>query len=259
MSVIWLLATAVSLAEPPPDLPLPPCQQVEGQTVGACLDDEVSMFGTGRMSGRGRIGIQVDPRMPATQMLDRPDGWSPSPSFSETDIITSVRCAYLDMANDYAYRETSDCTSVLYMPGGDTFEYREASSIAFRPRRTNNCYDTSDFQVYYYGGPANQTNGKWSEHGPTSLDCALEILSGRPDGLLGPTWLLVRGGVDVVEQGFAFASFYSGEAAIPVDGDLRDEGPVATFTYEVQDDDDALTVDFTNASFHTFEAPLTYS
>ncbi len=251
----WMLLST-AYAAPAPNLPLPPCVDDEGLQTGACPRESPDVAGTavGRLSFNSSTGAYVEPQIPACNTWDAngTGNWSPSPCYNEVDAIEVVGCAYIPVGSG-GFREESSCARVLFAPGttatGNLFQ------IGNGPGGT--CGGAAAFDVYYYGGPATQPDRIWAALGPNSTKCEVQYLGPRPDGLFGPTWVKLRATIYRMEgsTGYDTGSARTTEFYLPIDGELRDLGPVAAF----RDSFNAGgTVRFANDSFHTQGESMTY-
>lgn len=243
-------------AVPPPDRPLPPCEDDEGGKVGACpkKSPEVDGSSVGRISENYELSAYIDPQVPACNRWNKnSDGsWEPTPCYPAVEKIEVVGCAYVDIRGD-RFVETTNCRNALYdeaeVPTGNLFKVGNGP--------VGRCGGAGAFGVYVYGGPANQPDKIWAAVGPNSTHCTVTLMGPRPDGLYGPTWVKLRAGIEVVTG----PTTYSGGAEkwsefyVPVDGDLRDLGPVAGF--EVVSIEGGR-VSFANTSIHTTGESMTY-
>lgn len=240
----------------PPDRPLPPCENEDGVKVGACPKEspEVSGSGVGRFIEYLPLGAYVEPQVPACNRWGKNTGgaWEPTPCYPAVEPIEVVGCAYVDIRGD-RFVESSNCRNALYdkaeVPGGTLFKVGSGS--------VGRCGGSGAFWTYVYGGPANQPDKIWAAVGPNSTQCTVTLMGPRPDGLYGPTWVKLRAGIEVVTGPTStdggpvkWTEFY-----VPIDGDLRDLGPVAGF--------DVVSIEggrvsFANTSIHTTGESMTY-
>lgn len=259
-----LLMTAVSVwAKSPPPMPLPPCVVEEGRQTGACVrehvDTDISVSGT--FGPGGVISTQAISAFPACHQWSIPDDiWTPSPCYSGIGLSEFGRtCGYIDLRNDEW--KTTSCGNALFEDpqNVDRFWFRGESDVyqgAGRPRKTTLCFHSGNFNLYALGGPASDPEWIWSARGEDASRCVITYNERRPDGLWGPTWLLV--GVQSLNR--VSGSDNRQEQAvtqqwIPVDGDLRDFGPIAKFNFRAE----KLLVHFDDESFHPVDETLSYA
>ncbi len=250
-----LLLSDGALGVPPPDRPLPPCENEDGDKVGACpvKSPEVDGSSVGRISENYECAAYVDPQVPACHAWNaNSDGsWVPTPCYPAVETIRVAGCAYLDIRNDRFVE--ANCASALYNevrpPSGDLFKVKNGP--------TGLCGGAGAFSVYYYGGPATQPDKIWSAAGPNATKCTVTLLGPRPDGLYGPTWVKLRAGIEVVTGPTSYGGGLAkwSEFYVPVDGDLRDIGPVAGFDVGAIE---GGRVTFANTSIHTAGETMTY-
>jgi len=249
-SSVCAAGAAAHALVPAPPAELPPCTLVDGVETGACdADDNPDVY----IDALGRLGAGVTATVvtnPRPGICTKHDGyadtWVPSPCWSAVHAPSVVGCAWIDVTSG-SFREGS--CSVLY-DGGTSVS---TSTLISAP----GCKKYGDFQTFVYGGPTNGTGAEWGIRGWDALECEVTFTGERPDGLWGPTWLKVRGGIDIAEDGRGVRRGYGTSAVgyVPIDGDLRDLGPVASFTVAANE---AGRVVFANASVHTRDQPMTY-
>ena len=250
------VAAVPAHAVPPPDRPLPPCENEDGDKVGACprQDPEVDGAAVGRISENFALSVYTEPQVPACNSWDKngTGAWSPTPCYPEVGKIRVLGCAYVDIRGD-RFVETTNCRTALYdearPPSGDLFKVGNGS--------TGRCGGAGAFTTYFYGGPGNQPDKIWAAVGPNSTHCEVTLLGPRPDGLYGPTWVKMVASIGVVTGPTSSSSgaVKSTEFYVPVDGDLRDLGPVAGFRVASIE---GGRVTFENTSVHTTGESMTY-
>ncbi|GAB5451356.1 MAG: hypothetical protein Hals2KO_16840 [Halioglobus sp.] len=209
-------------AESPPSMPLPPCENAEGERVGACPN--TSDFLSGTTSGPFATGSTITVfTVPDVPVCDEhigfdPFPWSPSPCYSRVSQPAVLGCGYIDLSDGNKWKETS-CTAALFLdPSTAIFPMFNAMPPAGKPA----CAGAGDYQTFVLGGPANQPDRIWKARGPNLLQCNLTFAGPRPDGLYGPTWVKMRVGIDKAENGDNRRGFpESEEFYVPIDGDLR--------------------------------------
>ncbi|HEY0710513.1 MAG TPA: hypothetical protein VGG33_27155, partial [Polyangia bacterium] len=185
--VLTVVAAGPARAVPPPNLPLPECETVDGRKVGACprQSPEVSGSAVGRFFPNAPLDVYVDPQVPACNRWEKNGdrSWSPSPCYQAIRPIEVVGCGYVDVRSN-GFRE-GPCPAALYGPG--VTPPAQLFSVKSVPGST--CGGGGDFNVYIYGGPASTPPGsKWAEKGPNSNHCGVTFLGPPPNGLYGPTW-----------------------------------------------------------------------
>jgi PKD repeat protein len=248
---------APAVAAPPPNLPLPACETVDGRKVGACpkQSPEVAGSAVGRFSPNATLDVYVDPAVPACDHWAKYAGqvWSPSPCYQAIRPIEVVGCGYVDLVSG-SFREVQ-CAAALY--AGDVKP--PAPLFSIKSVAGSTCGGSGDFNVYAYGGPAATPPGsKWAEKGPKANHCGVTLLGPQPNGLYGPTWVKLRATVDVAITGRNTGSTgtpTSSEFFIPIDGDLRDLGPIAAFAVGPSE---GGKLSFVNQSFHTTGEAMTF-
>ncbi len=159
----------------------------------------------GSLDGSGTATVRISPTVGACGLWDVPtDTFSPSPSYSEVDIAAgnSFGCVYLDDSTGLLeecpglYRAVPDGTLGQEVTREST--WRRPSLYGSGPWAS--CHVSSAYLVYAYGGPTNpdlSLDFRWSLVGPTALDCQLRLPYGDPDNLMGASWLVVSGRIEV--------------------------------------------------------------
>ena len=218
------LAGPATAATPAPIMPLPPCEDDNGNQTGACPQTNENVTGSagGRLSAEGSAIVSTDPTLPVCDHHNGypPYPWSPSPCWSAVHKPVVVSCGYIDLENDGVWRESS-CANALY---------RETSQATY-PMFTVDaapdsagCGGAGAYGTYVYGGPANDPPRKWVNRGPTLLDCRLTFNGARPNGMRGPTWVKLRVGIDRAENGDERRGYAEyAQMYVPIDGDLRED------------------------------------
>lgn len=211
-------------AEPPPSLPLPPCETIDGEEVGACLDvdESISAAISGTIAENATVQVTTNPtdgicvsHLGYTAELP----WSPSPCFSSVSSPTVGICGVIDLLDGAKFKEIS-CKQALYLEPnsvqGSLFSV--ANEDGFR------CGGAGDFNTYIFGGPANVEGARWSEFGPEKQKCSITFNGPRPDGLYGPTWVKVTVSAGIAETGDyrRAGKSVATEIYVPVDGDMRE-------------------------------------
>jgi hypothetical protein len=255
LSLLAVFVSATAWAVPAPRLPLPECQTVDGRKVGPCPRESRDVYGwaSGTFSVGSTINAYVEPEVPVCVTWGKyTDIWSPSPCYPGVAATTVVGCGYISLVDD-TWRETT-CNSALYQS-----PYSQPSPL-FSSGDSDGytCGGQGDFWTFVWGGPYTQKETLWMNRGPDALGCGVTFHGERPDGLWGPTWVKLSATVYVAETGWDTSSGFtrSAEYYVPIDGDLRDLGPLAAFNVERQA---AGEVRFRNDSVHTFDEPMTFS
>ena len=262
--VVGMIAACAVFVAPasaamPPNLPLPPCETVDGKKTGACprQTPEVSGSAAGRFFPNAPLDVYTDPQVPACNRWEKngDQSWSPSPCYTGVDPVQVVGCGYIDLKTN-SFREVQ-CAAALYGPG--VVPPAQLFAVKGVAGSGSTCGGEANFNTYIYGGPAMTPPGsKWVEKGPTTLRCGVTFLGPRPNGLYGPTWVKLKATIDVAVTGrntFSSGTPTSSEFFVPIDGDLRDLGPIAAFSVGSLEGD---KVTFVNESKHTLDEPMTY-
>ena len=251
-----------ALGVPPPDWPLPECELVNGFPTGGCVErtGDLSMSVQGEIQSGNTVVVRAVPGVGVCNSWDIPnDTWSPSPCYSGVGLSDFGRlCGYVDVRTRQWVR--GDCRNAMYLdPQGVPSDWIATKSTVYRgpnlDPETNRCFHFGNFAVYFFGGPGNDPQWVWSARGPDAQRCEVTFNGGRPDGLFGPTWMLV--GVQSTNRESGADNFPFGkkfERWIRIDGDMRDLGPIAEYTAAV----DGATVRFTNESFHSVGEAMTF-
>lgn len=232
----FILIAFRAFAVSPPNIPLPVCQIIDGEEVGACPSKSDFLDGvyTGRFSVGASVEIQTLPTVPICVWHNAYTGpvyaeWSPSPCFPSIIAPRVNSCAVIDLSDDGKFKEMS-CSNAFY---GSIFERDEQKQFDFKLEATESsrCSGAGDFATYF-GGLYN--GGAWVDTGSATQTCNIRFEGDRPDRLLGPTWVKVRVAAGIAQTGeerrpgtTAFTEIY-----VPIDGDL---GPFidADFNAEV--------------------------
>lgn len=243
-ALIYSDAEAVS----PPEMPLPPCVEVDGQRQGACpqTNPDVTGSAAGKLGAGASVTITTEPTngICTYHYGHGPDfPWTPSPCYSAIAAPSVANCAVIDLTNGGRFREMS-CSQALYKTSST------APTPLFSltgPNGRNGCGARGDFYTYMYGGPANEPGRRWSEFGPAELDCQLRFNGPRPDGLYGPTWVKVRVGIEQAQTGDERRGYSrSAEIYVPIDGDMREFVDVELMASSVlQGSGDNITITYT--------------
>lgn len=210
------------LAVSPSDLPLPACEEVNGQESGACPLTNEHVYGDGgtqTLVAGGSITIKTDSVHPVCDhhIGYPPYPWSPGPCYSAVYAPRVVGCGYIDLQDENVFKETS-CSQALYDGG-------VAADFTVGDEEGSGCGGSGDYYTYVYGGPANVAGARWVERGPALRFCNITLNSARPNSLRGPTWVKVRVSLDKAENGDERrGNGESAELFVPVDGDLAIEG-----------------------------------
>ncbi len=222
-----LLIPAGARAAAPPDMPLPPCIEVNGEQQGACPLESpdltaaaVGVFGEG-----SSVNVMTIPMHPVCDehIGYPPYPWSPSPCYSAVMAPNTQRCAVIDLRDgEERYREMP-CGQALYKQSQDV---PTPLLTTMGPDGGSSCGAAGNYQTYIYGGPASSPPGmRWVERGPQFLECSMRFNGPRPDGLYGPTWIILNVGIDLAQDGDHRRGYARrAEVFVPVDGDLRQEG-----------------------------------
>lgn len=227
---------------------------IDGQKVGACPKESPFVQGSvaGRFSENATLTAYVDPQVPVCAHWGKYTKiWTPSPCYAEVYPIQLSGCAYIDVTDDTWH--TGACGNVLYdgsQPPGPLFE--------IGPTAGYKCgAEQSDFSTFVLGGPATQKDKIWTSEGPRDLRCGIHMAGPRPNGLYGPTWVVLVASIGVGQtgDGLSKGSTAQAEFYVPIDGDMRDLGPVAGFDVMKNE---AGEVAFRNTSIHTLGEPMTY-
>lgn len=211
-------------AASPPDMPLPPCVEEDGEQTGACpqLSDDVTGEASGAFTAGGAVMITTVPTHDVCVHHNGypPYPWTPSPCYSGISAPSVAGCAVIDLQDGGRFRELP-CSQALYKDPADA---PAPMFTATGPDGGTRCSASGNFYTYVYGGPANVEGARWSEFGPAYLECQLRFEGTRPDGLYGPTWVKINVGISQSQDGderrgySRTAQFY-----VPIDGDLREE------------------------------------
>ncbi len=242
-----LISTHAGAQSPPPDMPLPPCVEVDGEQQGACpaTSPEVTGEASGRFAAGGTVIITTvpNPGICVSQTGYPPYPWSPSPCYSAVAAPAGgINCAVIDLQDGETFRELP-CREALYRNPQDA----PFPLISWSGTDDSTCGASGNFQTYVYGGPANVPGARWSEFGPAELECVGTFKGPRPDGLLGPTWIAIRVGVDIAQNGDNRHGYgqYS-VIYVPVDGDMRDAVDIEVLaTSAIEGSGNDLTVTYT--------------
>lgn len=257
-----LFITANASAVSPPNLPLPDCEEVDGVQIGACPEQspEISLTASGDFSEGATVNFTIDTSIGACDGWSiGPDTWAPSPCFSKVDPLIVYSCYHINFLTDEFERVSC---SDLYVDIAVPFDWDQMFSFESdiyngptRPSVTASCGAAGDFSTYYKGGPASDPAWIWSARGPQALKCQVTFEGPRPDGLYGPTWVLVNAWVKIEESLGSTTRHYAGSGLfVPLEGDLRDFGPLARFSTEVV----GRRVQFDNESLHPADEALSY-
>src|SRR5512138_78233 len=242
-----LISTHAVAQSPPPDMPLPPCVEVDGEQQGACRDTSPDVTGTA--SGPFGEGSQVTittvptPDVCISHVGYPPYPWDPSPCYSAVRSPGGgTLCAVINLHDGETFREMP-CLDALYQSPPEM----ASALISWEGTDGSQCGAAGNFQTYAYGGPASVPGATWSEFGPAELECVGTFNGPRPDGLLGPTWILISVGIDLAQNGDVRRGYSrSSMIYVPVDGDLRDTVDVEVLaTSAVEGSGDHLTVTYT--------------
>ena len=245
---LLILGFAQALAASPPSMSLPACEEVDGEQTGACpqTNDNFSGQAAGSLSAGAQVAVTISPNVPVCDYHNGypPYDWSPSPCYSAVDSSPDVLgCGYIDLQDDNRWKESS-CASALFE---DPYDINSPNFTVAPLIEGNSCTASGNYGTYIYGGAANVPGARWVERGPNHLSCGITFNGPRPDGLNGPTWVKLRVGLSIAENGDERRGYAEyAEFFVPIEGDLRDLGPVADFTYSV----DKNEVVFTNTSYH---------
>lgn len=236
-------------AEPAPVAELPPCLNGQGEEVGHCPPDTTYVDATvsGRLQEGATATITQTPKVAACHQWPQRANWSPSPCYHRIEFSTfGLSCVYAKNG----HLQTQPCGS-FYSEG---ISRSSTPDITLQRPGGGGCGGAGDFQTYIYGGPANEPDRIWSAVGPTRLDCEVTWNWPTPDELEGPTWLRIRysmrGGMDVDSSWSESAYAY-----IPLDGELRNPGPDASFATE---ETEPGRYRFENTSTHPLDFSMTY-
>lgn len=246
-----VVAPAPAHAVPAPLMPLPDCAFVP--TACVPTSNELGLTVSGRLSSGGTATTTMVPTMPACNQHTPPNGWSPALCYTNVETEVLGLCGYIDLRDGQF--KLGSCLN-LYLDqrlSTYTFESDRWDTVNLGPPRPN-CRAEPSFGVYVFGGPANEPNLVWANRGPASLGCRITFTGERPDGLYGPTWVQVRALMRIQESGGTLRGV-STTAWVPIDGDLRDIGPIASFGAS---DPVAGVVTFTNSSVHPTGLPMTF-
>src|SRR5690606_11102573 len=151
-----------------------------------------------------------------------PYPWSPSPCYSAVSAPSISGCAVIDLRDgEERYREMS-CGQALYKRSQDV---PTPLLTTMGPGGGSSCSARGNYQTYVYGGPANVPEQRWVNRGPPFLECFMSFNGPRPDGLYGPTWIILNVGIDLAQNGDERRGYSRrAQVFVPVDGDLRQEG-----------------------------------
>lgn len=227
MGMLWLvLAPGQAWAVPPPDLPLPPCIVVDGRQQGACVVESPDVTGAaiGALTAGSRVDIMTIPMHPVCDYHygHDPYTWAPSPCYSAVVAPSIAGCAVIDLRNGGEQFYRLPCNDALYKRPQDV---PQPWVTLTGPNGSTRCNAAGDYQTYLYGGPANTPGRRWAEFGPAYLDCAMTFNGPRPDGLYGPTWMIMNVGIHLSQNGDERRGHpRSAQIFVKVDGDMRQEG-----------------------------------
>ena len=257
---LLILVCSISMqfayADSPPKLPLPPCEVVDGEEVGACLNESFWVQGSAASDFAPGSSVQItttpDPAV-CVSMNGGTGVWTPSPCYAGVSRAVVLNCGVIDLTDEGKFKEMS-CTRALY----------KDSSILEGPLFTvngvdgNACGGSGNFVTYIYGGPANVPGGKWMEFGPPRRFCEISFNGPRPDGLFGPTWVKVAVGTSIAQTGDGRTpdTFASTEFFVPIDGDVR---PFVDANFEADVFGLIATFENTTLSAETDEESLSYT
>lgn len=250
-------------AQPAPNVPLPPCEMIDGAMVGACprTSPVVSIASPGRFGAGQTLDFHMSPTIGACDTWDIPlNIWTPSPCYVSVHslAIGLYACFYIDPADGVF--KSGPCDRVLYKddterpPGLFSFasDYYDGPDA---PTLHMSCGAAPDFSTYFYGAPGSDPNWVWSARGPMALNCRVTFEGPRPDGLLGPTWIRVTGSLQAIASGER-ATTETAEVFVPIDGDLRERKNLR-IEGDVVVDDSLGTARFTVDVFNTSEEEIT--
>ena len=262
--LLLVIFTHNVFAVSPPNLPLPPCEVVDDQETGACPveSDILSISASGVFSPGATVNFISSSSVPACDTWAKyTDVWTPSRCYSSVDTLRVSGCYHINLLTKRF--EAVECGS-LYLDSDQWMKFDYRSDIFRRdgtPRVQPTCGERPDFWTYAYGGPYGFTGPysdgryRWLTRGPDALKCDMALSTDRPDGLWGPTWVLVSASIAIEDndenapQGYEQAQVF-----VPLDGDLRDLGPIAGFSQKIT----GRRVQFENTSVHPTNAFLNY-
>jgi hypothetical protein len=220
--ILYQVFGLTALAQSPPNLPLPICQTIEGEEVGACPDEDFRVSASIGSDFAEGAAVQVqtipDAGICISHMHQSNGGWSPAPCFAGVSRPSVGTCGVIDLLDDGQFKEMS-CTNALYTNtstlSGPLFTIEGVNG--------NACGGSGNFQTFIYGGFANVPGARWSEFGPSRQICQIVFNGPRPDGLFGPTWVKVTVGTSIAIQGDSRSPSTSArtEVYVPINGDMR--------------------------------------
>ena len=225
-SLVLLLFSAGARAATPPDLPLPPCTEVNGVQQGACPleNPDLTVAAIGRFGAGASVNVMTIPMHPVCYSHNGypPYPWSPSPCYSAVAAPHIQGCAVIDLrGGEETYREMP-CSQALYKRSQDV---PAPLLTTMGPGGGTSCSAAGNFPTYAYGGPFSIPEEIWSNRGPPYLECFMNFNGPRPDGLYGPTWIILTVGIDLAQDGDVRRGYARrAQVFVPVDGDLRQEG-----------------------------------
>jgi len=237
-------------AVPPPNIPLPPCQTIDGVEYGACpVDDQGLRLSASGSASPGRTVVVTrnpDEGICNKWSMAHGENWSPFPCVSGFDDVGLLGCVSID-AFTGDIRE--DGCGQLFQSGGKLELTTERAG-------GGSCSGDGNFGRYVYGGAANQPGKTWAARAQSYKDCVVSFTGDEPDGLWGPTWMVMGSSVTVQDTPYSFnATSASGTVFVKVDGELRDLGPSAAFVLLTAEGNE-LT--FENRSVHSRGESMTY-
>lgn len=267
-SLMALLA-AQALAVSPPPLPLPPCAadvppDFEGPARTCGTESLVDVSGISPLTPGEPVTLSVEPRLPACDIWYAGSGeLIPGRCYEELRFSVVGNCGYIDLISD-TWR-VGACQSIGYEepPVDPPRPIILAQTDFFRGLNPNDtgrptrgaCVVGADFNIYANGGfPWDRAS---TEAGHKQCDLTYQL--DRPDYLSGPTWVQVSVSTRVRSPGFERPITDSQTVWMPLDGDLRDVGPIAAFDAETGGFGEERVVSFDNTSVHPFDETLSYS
>ncbi len=235
-------------AASPPDMPLPPCVEVNGVRQGACGQTSPDVTGTssGKLVAGGSVTITTQPTngVCSEHIGHGPDyPWTPSPCYSGVSTPRALTCAFIDLADGGRFRELP-CSQALYKNSS------AAASPMFSFINQNGgegWQARGDFYTYIMGGPANVPGARWVDYGAEWLTCEMRFNGTRPDGLYGPTWVRLSVGIEQAQTGDVRTGYSrTANIYVPIDGDMREFVDVELLaTSVVQGRGDDITITYT--------------
>jgi hypothetical protein len=202
---------------PAPVRMLPICQQLSDPPTGACplKSDYLTIASSGSFDGSASVAVTVSPSIPPCATKSGRD-YSPATCYTQILVVggnstfAAPRCEYLDDATGLLksclvpYRDSFASWGAAISLSGD---WRYAHGLP-----PGGCAAVSNFAQYFEGGPSG-SGQTWPELAALTGECLLSM-DRTPDNLMGASWVVVSGLLEVVTNGserqIAIAETYVG-------------------------------------------------